>query len=64
MSIEKSKPHKRENIIRRVPKTNLFSVYNRKTGQVHSLHTTLTNATAQRRLIEAVQHNRNFLVYK
>ena len=61
MSIEKARPKKRENTIKKFPGSNLYMVRNRKTGQVHSYHATLANAEAQRRLIEA---NPKFVVYK
>jgi len=42
-------------------KDGSYKVTNKKTGKVHSYHTTLENAKKQIRLMEAKDHNVSFI---
>jgi hypothetical protein len=41
-----------------------YAVVNRQTGKVHSKHTTEDKAKAQFRLLEAIDHDKNFVPNK
>ena len=55
--IEKPKPKpKMPYVIRRLAKSNLYSVRHRETGKIHAFGITLENAQRQVKLLEARDH--------
>lgn len=44
--------------IRKLPNKNQYVVYNTSNGYHHAKHSTLSNAQAQMRLLNAIEHRR------